>query len=338
MELKRDNHFVPRFYLKHWVDHGGRIWVYRILVSHEKVPTWTRKTIENVAFRRDLYTLTSGGQEVDAHERWIESEFETPAKESLDRAIGGHSMTKSDWDRLAMLLAAQDLRTPNNLIETMKRWDKDMPDLLDTTLRSSVAHLKRAHAKGKPLDKSPRKKTPFDNVFDVKVHHAAEGEKEGSIEVGVVLGRKLWIAGQNQLLTGVAKVLSQHKWSIAEPASGTSWFTSDHPVVRLNYSGENQYDLKGGWGVKNGDLMMPLSPQHLLFTTIGREAPDRFTFSDVKTTEIQQILASRAHRCILADRPMKKVKWFRPRHVNADAYQSEERQWANYHRDQSAVE
>src|SRR5712664_4123301 len=108
MQLKRDNHFVPRFLLKPWLDGGGQVWVYRVLVSHNDVPTWIQKPIDRVAFRRDLYTLTSGGQEVDDFERWIECEFETPAVDSVARAIGGQSLSSVDWHRLAMLLALQD--------------------------------------------------------------------------------------------------------------------------------------------------------------------------------------------------------------------------------------
>ena len=97
MQLKRDNHFVPRFLLKPWLDAGGHVWVYRTLVSHNDVPLWTQKSIDRIAFRRDLYTVTAGESELDDFERWIEATFETPAVESLARAIGGESLSASDW-------------------------------------------------------------------------------------------------------------------------------------------------------------------------------------------------------------------------------------------------
>jgi hypothetical protein len=83
---------------------------------------------------------------------------------------------------------------------------------------------------------------------------------------------------------------------------------------------------------------MPLSPNHLLFTQIGSDAPDYFTFSTEKTYEIQKFLAERAFRRIFSHKKLPGVEKFRPRSVNLKEFNNEEEQWKNWHNEQSSVE
>jgi hypothetical protein len=133
-------------------------------------------------------------------------------------------------------------------------------------------------------------------------------------------------------------VLLSHSWSIAEAANDNEWFTSDHPVARVSFYGEGNYDLKGVWGKKRGILLMPLSPKHLLFTEIGENMPGRFVLSDRQTSVIKEFIAKRAHRMIFAHKLMPEVKCFRPRLVNLQMYREEQEAWKNWHSDQSRAE
>lgn len=83
--------------------------------------------------------------------------------------------------------------------------------------------------------------------------------------------------------------------------------------------------------------MMPLSSRHLLFTEIGKDLPDRITFSPEQTRLIQRCLAERAHRLIFADEPMELVSKLRPRHVDATMFRAEEEEWSRWHATQSAA-
>ena len=111
-QLTRDNHFVPQAYLRRWSDDGKRVYCYRTVVAHKRVPEWEPKSIRGVAYQRDLYTGFANGQEVDDFERWIKSDFEDPAMEALEKVASNAPLGQSDWERLAMFAAAQDMRTP----------------------------------------------------------------------------------------------------------------------------------------------------------------------------------------------------------------------------------
>ena len=106
MPLREDNHYVSCGYLKRWASSGGRIWTYRILVSHPHVPLWKECFPKEVAYHPHLYTRVMAGQATDEIERWLDSEFETPAEEALQKATSDARLTPDDWKRLIHFLAA----------------------------------------------------------------------------------------------------------------------------------------------------------------------------------------------------------------------------------------
>lgn len=45
---------------------------------------------------------------------------------------------------MARLMAAQDIRTPLNFIKSMHRWDQQIPEMINRTLRESIKLLGEA--------------------------------------------------------------------------------------------------------------------------------------------------------------------------------------------------
>jgi uncharacterized protein DUF4238 len=246
-QLKREHHFVSQLYLKNWGDSKNRIWSYQLLAPRENFPKWRHLPIGGVAFQRDLYTVISNGQEDDSFERWIEAEFETPVIDSLSKVINNKKLALLDWNRLARFLAAQDVRTPLSYFESIERWQKELPKVLEKTLKNSIHTLDKYHHDGKPIPESSTKSEFFNQMFDVSISSNPLPETNmREIRTEVITGRKFWLESQRLLLTKTCKVLLKHKWSIVEPANGMSWFTCDHPVLRLNYYKDGKYDLRGG--------------------------------------------------------------------------------------------
>ncbi len=332
-QITHDNHFVPQLYLKQWSDDGHKLWAYRLLVSNQKVPKWKLRAIRGIAYQRDLYTLIKKGQEVDEFEKWIEKRYEQPAQESIQKDVQGNQLNDTDWERLALLLAAQDVRTPTNYLESIDRWEKTLPDLLENTLQDAVKKLEKV----KKGEKTDSNKSPFETSLNIKTKVTAN-KNRGTLQAELLVGRDLWIEQQKFLLLNTAKVLPTHKWSIIQPALGYEWITSDHPVVKLNYYERGQYDLKGGWGNKGTNLFMPLSPKHLLFTQIGDVFHDYIVLSAKETKMVQKLLAERALRWIFARKPIENMTEYRSRHVDAVALQEEEKRWEQWHNEQSSAE
>src|ERR1019366_2386905 len=135
LEFHRDNHYVPCVYLRRFAGTDGRIVTYRTLVPHVEVPIWRDRSIKAVAYHSHLYTRIVAETETDEIERWLDREFEAPAEEALRKATSDAQLEPQDWRCLVRFLAAQDVRTPARFIETLPRWNADIPRLLDTTVR-----------------------------------------------------------------------------------------------------------------------------------------------------------------------------------------------------------
>ncbi len=341
-EITRKNHFVSQLYLKNWSSDNKKVWRYRILAPHNREPLWKLLSIEGIAYHKDLYTSMIDNQEVDEFEKWLKREFEDPVQEALSKVLNDEKLTAPDWERLIMFLAAQDVRTPTNYIEFMQRWSDSLPKVIEETLVESINIFEDRLQKGPPIE-LPKIETGhaevFEDVFDIRIVPAISTQSnEPEIMVKTILGRNLWLKNQQFLLRKTAKALLEHKWSIVKPSSGDYWFTSDHPVVRLNYSSSEDYDLRGGWGNPGGYIFMPLSPQHLLFTQVGTDLPDQDTFSYSTTLKIQKFLAEKAHRSIYAHHSMPLVSILRPRRVDLNAFNSEKKQWEEWHNQQNEAE
>ena len=336
--ITHDNHFVPQFYLQHWSQGGKKIYRYDILVPHESIPAWKHAPIKSSAHFRDLYTSVHDQEESDEFEKWIKQKFEDPAKPVLDKVAKDENLSEADWENLIRFVALQDVRTPTAYLESAERWSKTMPGLIKDVSQKSIKILEAA-AKNHSvmIKKKNNRKSSLDGIIKTRVIvKETDGEKdEYQLETTVLAGRQLWLYQQKMLLTKTVKALLQHQWSIFRPCNGAEWFTSDHPVVRLNYY-NGKYDFGGGWGRAKANIIMPLTPTHLLFTQIGdNEIPDRRVLSIEETMMFQNFIAERAGKWIYASKPLKEVEHLRPRVVDKDAFQKEIEQQNNWHANQS---
>lgn len=294
--------------------------------------------LTRLAYQRDLYTTFAGSREVDEFERWIAAEFEEPGLEAVQKLVAGTRLTTIDWRSLARFVAAQDVRTPLNFIESMKRWDQEIPRILEETLRDAVKKLQAAKNQGVRIEVE-RKLTAFDNSFRIRIEPPPDpASDQALLRVEVLIGRGLWLASIRHLLTNTANGLCQHRWSVVKPCGDEEWPLTDHPVLRLNYYRPGEYDFRGGWGNPGSEVIMPVSPRQLLYVQVGNRAPNRFTFSTEQTQVVQRFLAERAHRWVFARRPMPWVARVKPRVIDAARALAEEEGWRRWHEEQLHAE
>jgi len=333
--VTRENHFLPQWYLRHWSLDDLNVYAYRTLVSSNKVKEWEQRSIRKTAYLRDLYTTFADGKEVDEFERWITTEFEEPACEPVERVIHNEKLSSTDWDKLAVFMAAQDLRTPASLVESIQRWERTLPEMVDSVTKKALSEYEQAKRRGTELVLPLLKPNPLAEHFKIQLQRNDDGI---SIGTEVVLGRGLWLAQMKHLLTGAANKLKGHKWAIAVPKGRTEWFTSDHPVTKLNFNTLDDYNFKGGWGRKGTDLFLPISPRHLLFTEVGKDSPDWVRFSWEKTDLIQRMLAEHAHHWLFARKPIPEASKLRPRIVDPERFRAESEAAASWHENQRRLE
>ncbi len=336
MEFHRSNHFVPQTYLKRWSPDGKKIWGYRLLVSHQNVPLWNLYSIRGIAYQPHLYTkLSPNGEETDEFERWLDREYEKPAEEAIFKATTNRKLKSEDWEKLILFTAAQCVRTPAQLVQNMERWHTEIPELVKTTLQNTTQELEKAVQTGKPLSST---NTNEDAILPIRVSREPSLEPDKILlKVETIIGRGMWLFGIKHLLTNTAKILLKHKWSIMH-SNDVEWITSDDPVIRLNYYRKGSYDFGGGWGYRGSEILLPISPNHILYTQVGEKNSPCFKLSAEMSAELQQIIAAHSHRWIFSKEPIKSIESLRTRCIDPIAFSNEMEAWKKWNHEQSDAE
>ena len=335
--LRRDNHYVPHVYLKAWETSPNKLWVYRVLASHHNVPAWNLKSTKGISFLSHLYTRIAAGGESDEMERWFDSEFEAPASEVLKKAIADCRLQQSDWHVLIRFLALQDLRTPAKLIDFIQQWETRYGGIFQRTIQQSADRIETlARCESQEYDRD----SPLAEYFPMRITTKIEPDQEyGFLDAKIIVGRALWLHQIKHLLCSSADTLLDHRWSIMKAPDGIEWFTTDDPVVRLNFYDKMNYNFNGGWKSKGTEIFMPLGPKHLLYTQVGSRPPRRGSqFSLEQASIIQRCIAQHSHRYIFASNRHEDVFKYKPRIVNAEIFKEEAANWNSWHHGQSQAE
>ncbi|MFN0243482.1 MAG: DUF4238 domain-containing protein [Planctomycetota bacterium] len=336
-QFQSDSHYASRGYLTPWRTDGDRVWTYRLLVSHASVRVWEPLALRSVARHSHLYTRVVSGRESDDVERWFNKEIETPAAEPLRKAIGDDRLTLDDWMRIVRFVAAQDVRTPARLQEEFVRWQSELPAVLQAATEEGVRAAEASLLSATPHDVGSDDRGSW-LPMRVTVEPSPDGDG-GTVRSELVLGRGLWLHEIRHLLQNTAHVLRRHKWTILKPPAGSKWFTSDDPVIRLNFHSRHQYDFRGGWGSQGTEILCPLSPQHLLYTRIGYRPPHRGSVAAPEfASAVRRCIAEHAHRMIFADLPTDEVVRARPRSIDAAGHEHEQNEWRRWTTEQTAAE
>lgn len=142
------------------------------------------------------------------------------------------------------------------------------------------------------------------------------------------------------LLTNTLDRLAEHRWTIVSTEDDLPWFTTDDPVVRLNFRNASDYDFKAGWGVQKANIFLPLSPKHLLITQVGEKKT--FQCGEVlprhMSIMLRRMTAEHAHRYIFSPGKDPMILQYKPRVINAQAVKNETEQWQRWHEEQSNAE
>ena len=300
------------------------------------MPLWKKATPKGFAVHRHLYTRLVSGQETDDIERWFNNEFETPAAGAIQRGLNDQKLKSVEWEQIIRFAAAQSVRTPAFFVKERSRWELQVPELLSSSLQAAVERMAAKKA-GRVVLNEPPAHAASDHI-PIRVFVEREGEKARLTAV-TIAGRGLWQFAMRHLLTETLKTLEQQKWSIVKPAPDFEWFTSDDPVVRLNYYGAGRYDFKGGWGSPGSEIFLPLGPQHLLFTSVGNKPLLRGSRMSIDMTQhLRRFIAEHAYLMIFAQGQDEGIATIRPRSVSPVDFDAHTQFWRNWHVQQTKLE
>lgn len=310
--------------------------MYRTLISRPHVGPWRSKPITRVGYYTDLYTRFTPEGETDEIETWLNRDFEQPADGALRKATLDEPLNDIDWHAIVRFVAAQIVRTPAFFIRTLPIWNKITPEILKQTLNEFPHDLALA-AKGElAYGEDP----PHGELFPIQTRKEVD-EEAGTVNltVTVTIGRDIWFYTMKHMLTHTLRVLHNHSWTILKAPNCLTWFTSDDPVLTLNYHSESAYNFGGGWNSPGTEIILPISPRHLLYTHIAKPVPALGTVVDRRHAQMLRfMIAQHAHREIYALTEDKELPALRPRRVDAKQFRRERDQWTLWNSGQTKVQ
>lgn len=336
-QITRNNHYVPRFYLKNWSDTPGKVWRYRLLVSHENVPLWDCPSLHYTGCQSDLYTYTDEDSETDEFETWFSMEVEQPANEVIAKAINDKLLLEKDYYILSKFVAAQFVRTPASLSKQLKFYKEKLPAIVETTLEDVVRNLEETLPQREPLPHI--KLNDAQKLIPAKVTIEKNfNNEDGILKFETILGRGVWLCVIKHFIQNTSKILMNYHWQIIK-AAHSIWCTSDDPVICLNYYGHDNYNFGGGWGEKGTEILLPLSPKHLLYTQVGEtNIRNDLQENPCFTYLIQKLTFEHAFRNIYSDKPFDSIASCKRRIVNNELFKYEKKLWENWYAEQTAAE
>jgi hypothetical protein len=280
----------------------------------------------------DLYTTFSGDAETDEFERFMTS-IEEPGQEAIEKLLARSKMKPADWQNIGKFVAAQSLRTPLAFLEHTQRAERHMQEALESLIRKYEAPGAIV-----PDEDKPQPPNFLSDTLKVAIEPPPDGGNKAAVRAEVKSARSVWMATQRHHLTNNLHHVVNHRFRAAAAFDDAEWPLCDHPVLTLNYYRRGEFDFDAGWGKKNSEFILPISPKIALYTKIGDKATGSFTFTREQTAELQHIMAKRAFRWILATRELPWVVTARPREVNPTRFEQERQFWREWNRTQNQAE
>ena len=325
MTIKRHNHYVPELYLANWAEEK-KIYSYRLLAPHEKMPNWSRQSIENTASINNLYVRQELNAELDDFEDLFNHDYETSVKMPLLKAYDDQKMTPEDWYILIEFLSAQIVRTPAFYFRTKEMTKEMMPEILDD-IGEKLSKLTPEKIHDHSVCQAEDNLLPLNLEFS----KVSDKSKKNGVTIKTVVGKSTWLFAMKHLLTSTCKVFHQYKWSIITAADEISWPTSDDPVLCIYNNGDGHYSFNGGWGVPGTEFIMPIGPRKALYTQVGKKYPPRMKLDIHESFLIKKLIVAHAFMYIYSDTADNTIPQLRPRVINLDEFKRINDEYENWY-------
>jgi len=228
MSKTKNQHFVPRFYLKYFADSKRRIWVFdkinRIIFN---------PSIENIASKNFFYDnieLDSKYNEAQYLEKLyskIESEFAPKYNDFINRVLSfeNYIITEKDKEAFSKYLISQIDRTNEHREEATQLYKHHRKLLIETGC--SLDLLKQMGFEAEEMDSQ-------------------------------TLHLESIIAGIDNI-DMYAEMLCDHIWIVLKNDTTQPFYTSDNPIVK-----QIHIENEDGFASPGIEIAFPLTPNHML--------------------------------------------------------------------------
>lgn len=254
--MARD-HYVPQFLLRNFQIPGkpGLVYLYR----RNKPPR--EMSIRKVAQEEDYYDIKSDDPSMN--------------KDMIDKLLFMSEDTAAPILNKLRTASLQDLS--NEDIVNLS-WFVGLLACRTPGVRETIASINTGISR-REFKKMLRTETEFEEILRRHPDMSAETLEEvrraflaGDIVMDLKRGGETedFLMGQQlQFAKNVVDILQKRDWILGETTCSFSFLASDNPVVTLPLPG---HPRDAGWGVANGDILLPITPKRALLFVISRES------------------------------------------------------------------
>jgi len=330
MGIQHNNHYVPQMYLNTWGT-DNKIFEYRLLVSNEKVPVWSRESIEHVASLDYLYVHVVDGNEFDDIEKEFDVQFETPAKIPLMKAIQGDRMYPDDWKKLISYVTAQYVRTPKFYLQCKQLEESIFPSVMEGLAKELEEMV---------VPPETIQDKDLSSLLPVKVEILGQDENgTANANITMVAGKNTWLFTIRHILSGdsdVLNIMHMKKWRVVTSHPDVTWPTCDNPFVIFTINKKMQYSITDGIGQPMNYFVFPLSPRKALLCGNKAIPPNLFLTKD-ESIMIKNLIIHNAYLYVYSDLEDPDIPVLLPRCVDLETYKriySEQKNWFDVYKSQ----
>lgn len=317
----RDNHYVPKMYLKQWSTNGHSILTYRLLVHHKNEPLWERTSIKRTACWTDLYTQHNQDK-LDEVEHYFGT-VETETAPILKKISLGKILSANETATLVEFLIIQKARTPAAMKEHESFLDRYFVEVAGESVRKAQQSIQNGRHRSISREKLAEETLPFPlQPINIDIN-----SEKREVRVEALRGRASFLAGIHSLISGqVATWLRNQNWVIATMPIGDTLPTSDNPVTVFAFNRENGEIMLNPPLKQNGCcVFFPLDPRHALFTEIGSDpiALANFAPDSYQANCFIRAIVINAFRYVYAKEKISNIETIRKRIVNPEIAEAE---------------
>ena len=332
-KIGRNNHYVPRMYLKQWANSDNKICMYNLLVSNENVPVWNKQAVSRTASMGNLYVRMDGKLERDDFEDYFAQNFENPAAEPLRKVCNGERLNTKEWMTLIDFVTAQYVRTVSFYIRMQPIVAEKIQSALDSVLSGIEKgiiddRIRDDMNSGNGIDMSLL-------PLDVRITKENEDDQDSFLYVETVAGKSSWLMCIKRFLgkdSIVMKWMRNLHWSIIESNPNVRWPTTDTPLVIRNPHKHPGSFI--GVGEPGNVFIFPISPEKALMARTGKRLNYGFQPSYEQSLLIKQAIVNNALLFIYSSQEDNEIVNMRQRIVSESEYKrvhASLKQWhANY--------
>lgn len=324
-----NNHYVPQMYLKEW-SNDGKIFEYRLLVSHEKVPYWSERSIKRTASIDNLYTTVENGAETDTLEKMFDAKFENPAKKSISKVICAEDLSGDDWKALINYVLAQYVRTPAFYAFSRTVFKNIMDDEIDR-----IADTYKSFDISEINEWNKNYQLHYRLPISIEITDIKNDSAHTMVKIETIVGKEYWFFAINHVLnknSPIYKLFHGYKWGIITTDEDSPVPTCDNPFVVAKDLFQASY-TKSNWIAGDDKVwLFPLSPHKVLFASRKRKYGWRINANKEMSNRIKELVIKNAFLFAYNYYPDDEITKYRKRLVDENEFKRINKELQNlYH-------